>query len=313
MTPYRLRSENASPESTSELTSHLRILTSVLTAAKPLSPTVTDFARIMDPDALAKLSLKQAEEQSLTTPASPRYEPHDPEESKNLVWVRSVLERGLPCELGCRFGHRQLDKIWTYSAESQALHHLLALVGIGPIISSPAPGHGTRFAPGWRAKDCFQWLALDERARKDLARHVSQTRVYNMSYPSHPRAWGPYLPVAPAAQRKTSSSASAHAEDDPPLDLERDGAVPPPEKLYPDWVQLAAIRIAVEGGLPMSLVTENKELLQSISIPDGLRAGAWAPLRPQKNLDHAIVELLPDGVQKSYREWDWAGVEGVWK
>ena len=144
-----------------------------------------------------------------------------------------------------------------------------------------------------------------------------------MDYLSRRRNWGPFLPYsAPKANEpievdEDSDSdsddpdyippAAQDSEDDDDMDDDMDDqpalvirpprrkAPPAPENLRADWVHLAAIRIVTQASLQEHF--QWAEICGTLLSLDSFRTGAWIPRSPPH----------PE------TEWDWAGVEGVWR
>jgi hypothetical protein len=308
---YRLRSQEhlaaSEGDETVDYTAHLSTLLSLIDTAAPLPrSSAPPRELITDPKDSAfapTMSLAEADARSPLLPpvVEGLWGLH---RSQNIFWLYSVLGRGLPLILPCRFAHSQLDKAWLRSDESHALHKVIALFGIQPLLNAHPSGNQERHNWRWKSKDRFQWLQLQEQGRRDLALRLCQSRVFHIDYPSSRRCWGPFLPVdwlttKSRARAPRMNHGHVESEDDDYLpSTERRIVLPTEDKLYPDWVHLSAIRVVVEGCLRSDVVFH--DILGPLTTWHALRPGFWVPTVPEEEPSNKY-------------ERDWAGVEGVWQ
>ncbi|KAI0706085.1 hypothetical protein BC835DRAFT_1312131 [Cytidiella melzeri] len=318
---YRLRSGErlASIQAAGSIdyTSHLQVILSLVDTAAPLprrsapsSEAVTDpkessFAPIM--------SLAEADARSPLVP--PRIEGQwGSHFSKNIAKLYSVTNLGLPFLLPCRFAHSRVDKAWLDSEESQALHKLIALLGIQSLLNGHPSGLEDGYDWSWKVKHQFQWPRLKEQARRDFAKRLCQARVFSMDYPSVRRCWGPFRQVASplisdASARASLDKSSYSDEDDDddyylPPSTRRNVEPPSNSEIQADWAQLSAIRVVVEGCLRSDVTFH--DIFAPLADRHGLRPGFWGVAASEK------PGLCSEGSSPTY-ERDWAGVEGTWQ
>ncbi|KAI0348197.1 hypothetical protein BDW22DRAFT_1350363 [Trametopsis cervina] len=318
--PHRLRSDGRIGASTDHLSDYslpLRVIHSLIDTVAPLprSPLPNRGDEDSEESAFAPaMSLVEADAISPLVPP-PVQGVWGAQRSRNIFWLYSVLNRGLPFILPCRFAHGRLDKAWLGSEESQALHKIITLFGIQPLMNAHAPGKETKFNWRWKLKDRFQWPRLEDQGRRAFAMRLCEARTFQMSYLKMRRAWGPFLPVENPSKEDRQrdngegpsgvvSAGTYDSEEDedylPPT--ARTKVEPPPEKLFPDWVFLAAVRVVMEGCLRMDNVYH--DVRAALTSWHALRPGYWAPYPPFK----------PDPLEAEPSvERDWAGVEGVWQ
>lgn len=314
---YRLRSSShsATPQSYDlvDYASHLQAVLSIIETLAPLPRSAAlRVEPITDPKQSAfapLLSLAEADANSPLVPPAVQglWGTH---RSRNIFWLYSVLNRGLPITLPCRYAHTRIKKAWLKSDEAKALHKIIAMFGAQPLLNAHPPGPDADFVWQWKDRDRFQWPKLQEKARSMLIKRLSQAQVFSMNYPSSRRCWGPFLPVD--APKGSSARVPTHSAGD---DEDEDGDYIPPaarrhaepptdDLLYPDWVHLAAVRIVVENCLRSDVVYH--DIWASLTNAHGLRPGFWVP-----DFEEG-AEVHEAGSLKSY-ERDWAGVEGTWQ
>ncbi|KAI0095063.1 hypothetical protein BDY19DRAFT_916086 [Irpex rosettiformis] len=232
--------------------------------------------------------------------------------SRSILWLYSILNRGLPLILPCRFAHSRIDKAWLHSEESLALHKIIALCGIQFLLNAHPDGPANEYNWRWKFKDRFQWPRLGEQGRRDLIKRLCQARVFQMDYPSVRRCWGPFLQAETYPQTAGSAklppvtpfSSYSTEDDEYQPSIGRRSLEPPADKIYPDWVHLSAVRVVVESCLRSDDVF--RDILAPLTDWSALRPGFWVP----SNVDRSQQPL---GNLSSLYERDWAGVEGVWQ
>ncbi|KAI0814774.1 hypothetical protein BC629DRAFT_1719942 [Irpex lacteus] len=230
--------------------------------------------------------------------------------SRSVFWLHSVLNRGLPFILPCRYAHSRLDKAWIHNDESRALHKLVALCGFEILLNTHPDGPAEGYNWRWKYKDRFQWPRLKKEGRRELIKRLCQARVFQMDYPSVRRCWGPFLPVEShpndegSARVPATSSSYSDSDDEYQPSIERRSYEPSADKVYPDWVHLSAIRVVVESCLRSDDVFH--DILAPLTGWSALRPGFWVPPYnedPERPLSDPA----------SLYERDWAGVEGIWQ
>ena len=326
--PYRLRSRKQRSDPTQAerdaFRKALNALDRVLdtTAGVPALGTI-DFAL---GSTLSNAPLVDASERTEGTPGLV-----DPGHlSLNIVWLRSVLASGLPREFNPRYREADIDPFWDTFEDAQLVHKIVALLGPNfdktPYVEVPLSRTGLRW-PRRRATGP-ESIATDDSdmPEQDLvvrARFLSQRKIYNMHYPSRRRAWGPFQAYYEQREAKPGAVAAQDIDedsdsDDPdfvPYDADTDDdfstdgedeefhppaqvkSKPPPEPshLRVDWMHVAAMRTDIQLALE-DTSPEWPQLRDALSTWDNIRAGAWIPERSE-----------------GATEWDWAGVEGVWR
>lgn len=211
------------------------------------------------------------------------------------------------------------------------MHKLVVFMGINfdktQAVSAPM-GRTSPPRPRSRSARC-EFVSTD---RSDLteeelvlrARYLARKQVYDVIYLSRRRAWGPYQQYHKPLQegealenedldtdsddsdfvpREVVSEDEEMSADEEEEEEEEDHAPPAaivhkpspePEHLCADWIHLAAIRMDVQSGLQNH--AQWADLKNSLTSWDGVCAGAWISEQPADS-----------------NEWDWAGVEGVWR
>ena len=184
-----------------DYTATLRALDSALREALPTSlysqrSQTSSETNVTAHHALAELPLSEA---SFCVTLSPRLEV-PLIRSLNLLWVEESLTRGIPRELLGRYASGATDTAWVVSEESQLLSKLLAHLGLIPLMCEQNPGPSVESRKGWRLSSQCDWALLTRQDQLDLARYVSQVRVFDMGYPTADRSWGPFLLVSSTRQ-----------------------------------------------------------------------------------------------------------------
>lgn len=329
-TSYRLRSkQRASPTHTEcqAFTKALHTFIRVLDTAKPLILDNTDFQSLGS--VLSNATLVDAD--SRTSPAPVAVD--SDHSSRNVVWLRATLERGFPQEFNPRFSETDIDPYWVTPEDTQAVHKLVAFLGLNfnSTWAHKAPlGRTSPPRPRNRSARC-EHISTD---RSDMtpeelalrARYLARREVFDVRYLSRRRAWGPFLPYrAPGVEGEESVESDDDSDDsdyvpneaadtedeDRPYDEDEDDEdededytphppahhkpPPAPENLRADWIHLAAIRVDCQMGLQGH--PEWPEIQDNLTLWDSFRQGTWVPSKPEE----------------STHEWDWAGVEGVWR
>lgn len=267
---------------------------------------------------LSTASLGDADDRSPTGPLPVDVD----EQSKNVAWLTALTAEGFPREFNPRFSQTDKDPYWSTGSDVQAMHKIVAHIGVHfEKTWADRPSLG-RTSPPKRADRCemvsteIYDMTPDELFLR--ARFLARRQVFDVSYLSRRRHWGPFLPYRgpehdgqeqdedfedsdsddsdyiPTSTRDTSDGCADEAS---PVAIRwgRRKTDPAPENMRADWIHLAAIRIVAQASLQEHF--QWAEIRDTLLSMDSFRAGAWIPRSPAQ----AITE------------WDWAGVEGVWR
>lgn len=334
-----------------DYTHTLRALLSVLAESLPVPPKpdrmdvvvgVSDTL-VATSRALPHLPLSEAANES---PVSPMVVAPSQPQSKNVKWIQEILKRGLPRELLGRYatGTQELD--WLVSEESTLLHKLIAHLGFPPLRCEQLPGPNRRHRRRWRLSSQYQWFQLTRVDQYNLARYISQTRVFSMNYLSAERNWGPFLRVdllpdsgsSPSSaidpyplyhakhSRRTVSEVDSDPESDDDADYQDDGEgggegsvsegsdddedyvppEPPAEMMSSHQLYPDWVHLAAIRIVVEAHLADHPDW---DTIKQALQS--WNGLRAGVWTPNIRPE--PSMVDNSFVEWDWAGAEGVWQ
>lgn len=256
--------------------------------------------------------------------AAPLFAMHIGGPSLNILWLESVLERGLPWSLVAKLCGKERDPEWDQILEAQLLAKLITYTGF---IDFKAGGVDEDNVP----------ISRDD--QRTFSRYRAREVVYNMAYLDARRHWGPYLlveqddksvstdtktgppgsndyrfedeeteasgeymPFAGTPQLNITDTKEAPDASQAAADmLQYNSPVPTPKQISPDWAWLAAARIVLQANMEDPRMDRLDEFLRL----DRWREQGWT--RPDDN-----VRELSLGCEVG-AAWDWAGVEGVWR
>lgn len=124
------------------------------------------------------------------------------EPSRNISWLQGTLKQGLPLALVHKFAGYERDSDWDKSPEAQALGELVCCTGLIPARELPEvfARDSHRVSASSSDEDIntpVRKSSLDMTAdgQATRARYRAREIVYNLSYLTRRRHWGPYLPV----------------------------------------------------------------------------------------------------------------------
>lgn len=341
------------------------------------------------PPCLESSSLESLPQISLSKPNDSS---HIVAESKNITFLKDLFSMGvLPDLVNHLTNTVSSDRgtPWQSTPAAQCLNRLVATMGIFPLLATPRPATSSKEYLASTHDDARQQAkakgeehtlfrsaaysnniaSINVETFRDI-RYASQKKVYDLSYLSHRRAWGPFLRVprpADGGGRVVDSDddeddedfvptgGAAPESDDGSAASEEDGEfiplqaqvprglkpVPPPEDLRADWEHLAAIRVVVQarmveiipsmfGSVNLISTPELDEIGNTLLGWENLRAGVWSVKKVDVD-DAGWDEQGRSGGSKAADgpsgssgnmlktpsdpppEWDWAGVQGVWR
>ncbi|KAI0820849.1 hypothetical protein BC628DRAFT_1394472 [Trametes gibbosa] len=247
--------------------------------------------------------------------------PHPRCPSMNIAWLGKNIPRDLHARLTAVFKPTNPDRNWHASPNDLALAQLISYLGShhDPDVVSPretSVANEIVQDPWSTGSDLV--LCEDKRPL-----HVALPRVFNLGYLSRRRGWGPYLPIPVLCTtgHSTRDSPDYDSDSDPddpdwsPNDVSETHVsyTAPPERLLPDWSWLSAARIVADHTLRQHNSLEDVQKLQAW---DNLREGTW--VRPPTGQTSATrpnsrSALSVPAEVKELPEYDWAGVEGIWR
>ncbi|KAH9938892.1 uncharacterized protein BXZ73DRAFT_44525 [Epithele typhae] len=321
---------------------HIRLLTALLDAVQTIAP-APGIRVTSSPSSTplfdSPLALRHADTPIL--PPSCHIPPNI--ESRNVAWLQGVLTHGLPISLTRIIAWEDLAPSWKNHAEGPLLCELIARLGFLPIPLnqvSAAPEHRSPpSSPTARSKPQGM-IDLSEEMQRRVAHEGGRPLAFSMRFLSRQRAWGPFLRVdmlakAAAPTDDAEEEMEGDDEDDedadyvPPDDPSDSDAtpgtathpvaatpgapsstntLPDPGKLFPDWTWIAASRVVAEWKLFENIKPAD---LPQLYDWNNLRAGAWIAPRPPSGEGNTVE--YPAGEEWKAHQWDWAGVEGVWR
>ncbi|OCH84484.1 hypothetical protein OBBRIDRAFT_821884 [Obba rivulosa] len=318
----------------------LDVLSSVVATAAPCTP-------YPSPDNIR--SLIHENDLEYAHRRSPMFPPPDVSDpSLNMIWLHSVLERGLPPLLSVTFSLESPDPQWDKIPIAQALGKMIASIGYMPVHelledpAAPAPRSSPqRGRPGPSARssglnhgtaDILE-LDMTEDAQQARARRLARQRVYDMGYLSRRRHWGPFLyvpPLLPSMSIRSDTPGSSTSDSDyVPHEGTSSSAM---SVSSTDSGRTSSHMSSAAERRRLRLIPPTAEQL----IPDWTWLAAVRVLSEfnmiEKGYSDELKELRArdrlregswirersqafqnDSLQEGTEGWDWAGVEGVWR
>ncbi|EIW53100.1 uncharacterized protein TRAVEDRAFT_53514 [Trametes versicolor FP-101664 SS1] len=301
------------PRGTPEETALVRALRTIVLAIHTAAP---DPRRGTVPPEATEHALSTSRNLVQLNAQTPRWPPDIPPgfPSLNVAWLKDILANGLPAVSTAMISLDNTEDDWyAETLAGLATGHVVSHLGFIPIPSTDLDSDPASFSfhvhplPSGRAnKHPPSAPKMDERSQRDRALWHARRHAFNLECLSPWRNWGPYLAVL------SEGGSSQPSEEDEDPGRRRAGRrsqtadVPRAEALLPDWSWLGAARMVAECTLRAH---ESPDNITRLEVWDNLREGAWLRPAPGDPSEEAEGSEEEDGDV----EYDWAGVEGVWR